>query len=146
LETGSVSVVRRGEGYTYSVGPLERAYLNHCCYCRHVFHYLQFRTVDKIHKRNCSVMHHRQIVRTLSILRGSERFLLCRQMQILMTLFFLKNVFWDVTLCESCKNRRFGGMCCLHQCDNTRLAVTCNRRTLRKLLVTLFLARQFLSP
>jgi hypothetical protein len=27
----------------------------------------------------------------------------------------MKNaIFWDVTLCDSCKNRRFGGTCRLH--------------------------------
>jgi hypothetical protein len=30
----------------------------------------------------------------------------------------IKNaIFWDVTLCGSCENQHFGGMCCLHQQD-----------------------------
>jgi hypothetical protein len=47
-------------------------------------------------------------------------------------------VFWDVTLCGSCKNRRFGG-CSASFIGATRigelgttLAVTSNRRTLRR--------------
>jgi hypothetical protein len=63
----------------------------------------------------------------------------------------MKNaVFWDVTPCDSCKNRRFGGTYFLHQQGlkigelGTTLAVTSNRRThafvflrsVRRLLVT----------
>jgi hypothetical protein len=41
----------------------------------------------------------------------------------------LKNgVFWDITTCGSCKNRRFGGIGEL----GTTLGVTINRRTLRR--------------
>jgi hypothetical protein len=51
----------------------------------------------------------------------------------------MKNgVFWDVTLCGSCKNRRFGGTCAsfirvtrIGELGTT-LAVTSNRRTLRR--------------
>jgi hypothetical protein len=49
-------------------------------------------------------------------------------------------VFWDVTPCGSCKNRRFGGTKRpLHQGDKNRrlgttLAVTSNRRTLRRMV------------
>jgi hypothetical protein len=47
-------------------------------------------------------------------------------------------VFWDVTPCGSCKNRRFEGTYGFHnQCDKNRrarnnIAVTSNRRTLRR--------------
>jgi hypothetical protein len=48
-------------------------------------------------------------------------------------------VFWDVTLCGSCKNRRFGGTQRLHhQGDKNRWT----RNNVR----TLFLVHQFLSP
>jgi hypothetical protein len=51
----------------------------------------------------------------------------------------LKNgIFWVVTPCGSCKNRRFGGTWrLLHQCDNigelgTTQTAPSNRRTLRR--------------
>jgi hypothetical protein len=55
----------------------------------------------------------------------------------------MKNaVFWDVKTCGSCKNRRFGGTYGIHnQGDRIRelgttLAVTSNRRTLRRTTIT----------
>jgi hypothetical protein len=55
-------------------------------------------------------------------------------------------VFWDVTPCGSCKNRRFGELSAsirVTRIDElgTTLAVTSNRRTLR----ALFLVHRFLS-
>jgi hypothetical protein len=50
----------------------------------------------------------------------------------------MKNgVFWDVTLCGSCKNRRFGELSASIRVTRigelgTTLAVTSNRRTLRR--------------
>jgi hypothetical protein len=45
-----------------------------------------------------------------------------------------KGVFWDVTPCGSCKNRRFGGTWrLLHQGDNTKYLVFL--RSVRRLLV-----------
>jgi hypothetical protein len=44
----------------------------------------------------------------------------------------MKNgVFWDVTLCGSCKNRRFSGTWRLGELGTT-LAVTSNQRTLQR--------------
>jgi hypothetical protein len=69
----------------------------------------------------------------------------------------MKNgVFWVVTPCGSCKNRRFGGtQRLLHQVTRigelrTTLAITSNRcmlRSVRQLLVTAtFLVHRSLSP
>jgi hypothetical protein len=56
-----------------------------------------------------------------------------------MAVTMMNAVFWDVTPCGSCKNRRFGGNYRLnYQGDKNRrarktLTVTSNRRTLRRL-------------
>jgi hypothetical protein len=53
----------------------------------------------------------------------------------------MKNaLFWDVTPCGSCRNRRFGGTYCLHhQGDKNRLLVTANAGLCSPILVTLMI-------
>jgi hypothetical protein len=49
------------------------------------------------------------------------------------------SVLWNVTTCDSCKSRRFGGAYLHHQSDSeleTTLAVTSNRNSVVQLLVT----------
>jgi hypothetical protein len=54
-------------------------------------------------------------------------------------------VFWDVTPCGSCKNRRFGGTCAsvirvtIIGVLGTKLALTSNRRALRRNNESVFL-------
>jgi hypothetical protein len=56
--------------------------------------------------------------------------------EVLPTVTMKNGVFWDVTPCDSCNNRRFGGTQCLHnQGDKNRLLVR----------LTLFLVHRFLS-
>jgi hypothetical protein len=50
----------------------------------------------------------------------------------------MKNgVFWDVTPCGSCKNRRLGGTWRHHHCDKNRLLVTASVVPSSPILVTL---------
>jgi hypothetical protein len=64
------------------------------------------------------------------------------RLAVFMAVTMKNGVFWDVTPCGSCKNRRFGGtgasfirVTRIGELGSS-LAVTSNRRTLRRMLVT----------